>query len=335
MKSPITGKEMKLTHEMRAVNYRKETLEIPYQFYLCEDTKEQFTTSSLDDFNLALLHNAYRAKYNLPFPDEIKNIRTKYDLSASRIAEILGFGTNVYRKYENGEVPSLSNARLIQTIENPASFAELLERWEAPDEPIKEKVTKRVQRLVIDQELNRFSIDFDNYLMGEEKPDEFTGYCRPSMPKLTEMVVFFSSLKECYKTKMNKLLFYSDFEMYRKHGQSISGTRYRAIPYGPVPEKYQSIFDKLSHMDEVDMFYQDFDNGARTEYLAVREDRPFNKGLFSEAEIEVLQKIKTQLGNKSTRDIVQLSHKESAWSMHKHDHSLINYHFAFDLQAVK
>ncbi len=67
-------------------------------------------------------YNQYRDKYNLPFPEEIKEIRAKYGVSATKMSEILGFGINSYRNYENGEVPNQSNANLIQLAKNPIQF---------------------------------------------------------------------------------------------------------------------------------------------------------------------------------------------------------------------
>src|SRR5690606_24785323 len=78
-----------------------------------------------DDFaqlNYNQLVNQYRVKYNIPFPEQIIGIRSKYDLPASKMSEILGFGANVYRQYEAGEVPSQSNAKLIQLVDDPHEF---------------------------------------------------------------------------------------------------------------------------------------------------------------------------------------------------------------------
>lgn len=97
MKSPITGLEMKLTKEQRSMIFRKETFDIVFHYYQCEDSGEQFTSAALDELNMNQVYNQYRDKFNIPFPDEINNIRSKYGLSASKMSEILGFGVNSYR----------------------------------------------------------------------------------------------------------------------------------------------------------------------------------------------------------------------------------------------
>ena len=117
MKSPITGKEMILTKENRSINYRKETFDVVFHYYKCEDSGEQFTTGELDDVNMNQVYNQYRDLFNIPFPDEIIRIRSKYNLPAIKMSAILGFGANSYRQYESGEMPSVSNARLSFTKE--------------------------------------------------------------------------------------------------------------------------------------------------------------------------------------------------------------------------
>ncbi len=77
MKSPITGKEMKLIKAHRSMNFRKETVEIVFHYYICEDSKEQFTTTALDELNMNQVYSRYRDKFNIPFPDEIARIHRK------------------------------------------------------------------------------------------------------------------------------------------------------------------------------------------------------------------------------------------------------------------
>jgi hypothetical protein len=68
MKSPITGKEMRLTKERRSMDFRKETFEVVFHYYKCEDSGEQFTTTALDEVNMNQVYNQYRDKFNIPFP---------------------------------------------------------------------------------------------------------------------------------------------------------------------------------------------------------------------------------------------------------------------------
>lgn len=127
MKSPFTGGEVELRKENRTMDYRKEPFEVLYHYYVCKETGEQFTDDELDEVNTNQVYNQYRAKYGIPFPDEIKAIREQYGLPATKMAEVLGLGINVYRNYEAGEVPNVSNGRLIQLIKDPKEFKSLID----------------------------------------------------------------------------------------------------------------------------------------------------------------------------------------------------------------
>ena len=76
----------------------------------------------MDIVNTAQIYNGYRSRHGIPLPDEIKDLRNRYELSASKMSKILGFGDNQYRLYENGEMPSLTNGRVLKTIQSPKTF---------------------------------------------------------------------------------------------------------------------------------------------------------------------------------------------------------------------
>lgn len=53
------------------------------------------------------------------------------------------------------------------------------------------------------------------------------------------MVLFFAhESSELLKTKLMKLLNYSDMIFYKENGISMSGLKYAHLPYGPVPEHF-------------------------------------------------------------------------------------------------
>ncbi|MFN5442317.1 MAG: type II TA system antitoxin MqsA family protein, partial [Flavobacteriia bacterium] len=131
MKSPLTGKEMLLKRESRVLTFRKEEYSVVYHYFLCEQSGETFTSTELDQINLQQLYNQYQQQHNLPFPEEIRQIRERYALSATKMSEILGFGVNSYRNYELGEVPNLSNGKLIQLAADPRKFQNLIELSES------------------------------------------------------------------------------------------------------------------------------------------------------------------------------------------------------------
>lgn len=334
MKSPITGKELKLTKERRSMDFRKETFEIVFHYYKCEDSGEQFTTTSLDEVNMNQLYNQYRDKFNIPFPDEIWRIREKYGLSAARMSEVLGFGINSYRQYEAGEMPSVANAKLIRMIDEPRVFIEMVELCTTLEDRIKIKYLQRAYVLAEEKKRNMFDLNFKAYLLGNHLADIYSGYRNPNFEKFTEMVVYFADKLSPFKTKMNKLLFYADFFMFKQSCFSISGVRYKAIDMGPVPNNFQSIFEYLANNGHVEIHTTEFPNGHTGEQFKVKRGRKFKAELFSELELETLKRVATVFKGTSTNAIIELSHLEEAWKKNSKHKNVISYEYAFELNHI-
>jgi putative zinc finger/helix-turn-helix YgiT family protein len=326
MKSPFTGKPMNIESELRTLTFRKESFEVDYQFFKCADTGEQFTNAALDEVNMAQLYNQYRDKHNLPFTEEIIAIRKKYALSASKMSEVLGFGPNTYRNYENGEVPNKANGNLIQMIKKPKAFKDLIALNADVDGKTKEKLLKTAEQLIIEERSQKFNHNVKQYLLGKDLPEASTGYRQPNLDKLTEMVVYFTQeAKQPFKTKMNKLLFYADFLNFTETGFGISGTRYRAIQMGPVPNNYNSLYDYMANTNAIDLCETQFESGAVGDQFKPLANRDFNKELFSPIELECLETIAQRFADTTTAQLIELSHQEPAWLKHEKQRELIGY----------
>jgi hypothetical protein len=202
------------------------------------------------------------------------------------------------------------------------------------DEKAKAKYIQKAQLLVEERIRDISNLNFKEYLLGNHLADIYSGYRNPSFEKFTEMVVYFSGKMQPFKTKMNKLLFYADFLMFKQTCFSISGVRYKAIDMGPVPNNFQSIFEYLANNDEIDIFTTEFPQGYTGEQFKARNDRPFNAKLFSEIELEVLEKVANVFKPKSTNDIIELSHLEKAWKKNEKAKSVISYEYAFELNQI-
>lgn len=333
MQSPITGKQMKLVKEPGVkLNFRKEEFEITYHYYLCEDSGEQYTTDELDRINLAQVHNTYREKYGVPFPDEIKGIREKYDISASKMSEILGFGANSYRLYEAGEIPSVANGRLILAIKHPKDFIKQVEASShLLTEKEKKKYIEHAEAILEKQRRNTWEILLSKHIFKYENANEFSGYRKPDFIKIAHIIRYFSDrIEHVFKTKLNKLLFYSDFGYFKMTGFSMTGITYRAIQLGPVPAEYNLLYDKLTEDELVSLNLIPFDNGNYGEALTGLHE--FDENLFSPEELIILNTVVEKFGKLKTVDVVGLSHQEAAWIHNNEDKVLISYpKYAFAL----
>jgi len=334
MKSPITGKEMKLIKEPGVLTYRKEDFNIVYHYFLCDQSKEHYTTDELDAINTVQVHNQYRERYGIPFPDEIINIREKYQVSATKMSEILGLGANTYRLYETGEMPSVANGRLILSVKEPIEF---LRQVGASAHLLTERETERIRHtasgLLERERKTPFDRLFEQKIFTRQSPDEFTGYREPQLEKIAQVITYFAGHMSLYKTKLNKLFFYSDFCNYRQTGYSITGIAYRAIPFGPVPAEYDKLYIKLCDDAQIDITEVDFGNGYYGDLI--RPCGVFDASVFSDFELKVLEHIAVTFKDTKTSEIVNISHKESAWKQNKDDKKMISYQqHAFSISGV-
>ncbi|MBK8787021.1 MAG: DUF4065 domain-containing protein [Chitinophagaceae bacterium] len=329
MKSPFTNGETQLKKEHRDFVFRKESFTVLYHYYVCKDTKEQFTTSSIDTLNLAQVHNKYREKYGIPFTDEIIDIRKKYGLSASKMSEVLGFGANGYRNYEDGEIPSVANGRLIRLAERPEEFIELLEMSKNTFEKKQyHKVLEKVQDALNNNKIEQI---WFSLLFGNPFPTVSNGYKVPNFNKIGSMVSYFAKNNKPFTTALNKLMFYADFGHYKTHGNSISGIYYKALQKGPVPENYGVIYNHVINAGYARIEENDFGDFIGEKCLASEV-----KGLdlFSEIEIDTLKKISHKFKHMNTKAIVGLSHDEPGWIHNIDEKNRITYEYSFELKHV-
>jgi len=138
--------------------------------------------------------------------------------------------------------------------------------------------------------------------------DIFTGHRSFSLEKMAAMVSYFAErVNDLYKTKLNKLLFYSDFVNYYRLGKSISGSRYVHLPYGPVPDSYEETLETLNHYGVVDVTKENSADLVRS------GDSPA-KSFLSADEIETLDWILENYGSMSASQLTEISHREKAYT---------------------
>jgi DNA-binding transcriptional regulator YiaG/uncharacterized phage-associated protein len=332
MKSPVTGKEMKILKEKRKMSFRKEDYEIIFHSYHCADSDEKFESDEFSMINQIQVLNKYREKHNLPFPDEIKLIRDKYQLSAAKMSEILGLGINTYRNYEHGEVPATSNARLIQMANNPREFKSLVDLAGILPRNELEQLKKRLETII--EESEKLSLNIGEIMLDTGRPNEFNGYKSINHQKLYNIILFFAEKITPWKTKLNKLLFYSDFLHFKKNCSSITGLNYRAIPLGPVPDKFDIIFSLVNQNKFIEIEYKVFPNEGTGERFYPSPERHFNEEIFNTEELTTLNQVMNKVGKMNTYELVEMSHNEKGWIENQEEKGLISYFYGFDLAVI-
>lgn len=323
---------MKLVKEKRILEFRKEPFEIIYHFYEDAQTGEEFVSEETGNLNLVQVYNAYRAKHNLPFVEEIRQIRSQYDLPANTMSEILGFGVNQYRLYENGDIPSETNARMIQIAGDPAEFLKLVKLSNVLKDNTRKKLEDRIHTLL---EKKDGLADMRNSVLGVQCPSSANGYRRTSSQKAYHMVRYFADKLGPLKTAMNKILFYADFYHYKMHGTGISGLQYRAIQWGPVPSQFDYLFRMAEDNLVVSLRYDVWgEEKNEMVFIEPNDQSVFRKELFSGEELASMDEVLKKIGKLTTTALVNTSHAEQGWLENIDGKKIIDYQYAFFLKAL-
>lgn len=332
MISPFTGGEVSLSTESRSFEFRGSKFNIIHHHYRCEDTGETFTDTRLDELNLNQVYNQYREKEGIPFQDEIIAYRKQYDIPVTKFSQILGFGVNMYGKYEAGEMPNVSNGRMINICKDPVIFKNYFRQSIAQrlSEHEKDSFLKKIDK-AIEHKQEQVNVEMANLMaLGNAERGIYTGFVAPSLDKARQMVVFFAQRCRPFVTKMNKLLFYSDFLHFRRTGFAISGISYQAITRGPVPQRFDGLYYDVSDIvDFEEIFYNQDISGDQ-----ITTKHSFDASLFTEEELKSMEEVAERFKTTSTKRIVDISHDEDAW-IDNHEHrNLIPYSYAFRLKAI-
>lgn len=328
MKSPFTGGEAILITETRKATFRKEEYEYIYSCYQCVDTKETFTTTQMDKVNTAQIYNRYRAEHNIPFPDEIRDIRSRYGLSASKMSKILGFGDNQYRLYENGEIPSITNGRVLKAIQSPRTFETFVN--EAKYELTEDEYV-RIKKCIEDYSNKEWETNFmTDLIYGQSARNQYNGYAMQSISRLKNTMLFFiEKFSGVFVTKMNKLLFYTDFLSYRETGQAITGLSFKAIQHGPVPNRWSKVY---SLMEDIDQVLVESKNGNTGNKLI--SEMSCDLSCFNQEQLDILNKVYRTFKRFTPASISDKSHEEIGWIDNISSRSFIDFKYAFELKAI-
>lgn len=339
--SPLADGYAVLHQEPDRQVFRKEELNYLYHYYECAVTKERFTTLALDNLNMAQIYNQYREKHQLMFPEQIIRMRERYGLTAARMALILDFGPNQYSNYENGEMPSASNAKILRLASDPVTFLNIVrDKKDELRSNEYEKLRRHLDNLLDEartpQRIGAMAVRPNFQLVPD--PDEYTGYVLPNSEKFAELVLFFfDHLHNLFKVKLLKLLFYCDFQHYRLTAHAITGQRYRAIQHGPVPQEYGQ---RLQEMVQAGLLTASFHaslvhSADNSPVLVHKATRKAKLEVFTESERQVIEQVYQKLGGKSRADLESLSHTERAWKENNTQHGRISYQqYAYDLQSL-
>ena len=127
------------------------------------------------------------------------------------------------------------------------------------------------------------------------------------------------------ETVLYKLLYFSDFNYYELYEEHLTGAQYRKLPYGPVPQKLDSIVLQMIDKGQLQRVKTEYHGYPQTRYL------PLVKADLTElkaSEKEVIDNVIQQMSDWSAAMVSNYSHGDKPWKATGNNED-INYELAF------
>ena len=127
------------------------------------------------------------------------------------------------------------------------------------------------------------------------------------------------------ETVLYKLLYFSDFNFYEIYEEHLTGTRYRKLPFGPVPQKLDNLISQMIEKGQLQRIKTEYHGYLQTRYI------PMAKADLTEmsaAEKDIIDRVIDRFSDWSASAISEFSHKDLPWRATE-DGDIIDYELAF------
>lgn len=302
---------------------------------VCKECHQDLYVNEIEEKNNERIYELYREKANIIKPQDIVDLREKYDISQRELTSILGFGKMTINRYERGGVPTKSQSDYIKLlIENDDKFIEKVKEAYK-----KNKINEKTYEKIVSKELNNnvskkeVQDNIRKYLkfVLNRKPDIYNGYKVLDIEKIENIISYIASkVKNLTITSLNKYLWYIDMLSFNQRSIGITGLTYQNQKFGPtiIDKKYDeiSLLDDKYTREDIET-----ENGNTTKIIS---NENYNLDQISDTERKIIDTIIKILKNKSVTDISELSHKEEGWKKTKR-FERISFEYAMKLNIVK
>lgn len=333
---PYCKKEVEYKIEKRDV---KEFRGIEINSYenvaVCKECHQDLYVNEIEEKNNERIYEIYREKANIIKPQDIVELREKYDISQRELTAILGFGKMTINRYERGGVPTKSQSDYIKLlIENDNKFVEKVKEAYKNgniNEKTYEKIVSEELNINISKEEVQDNIRKYLKFVLSRKPDIYNGYKDLDIEKIENIISYIASkVKNLTITSLNKYLWYIDMLSFNQRSIAITGLTYQNQKFGPtiVDKKYDeiSLLDDKYTREDIET-----ENGNTTKIIS---NGNYNLDKITDSEKKIIDTIIKMLKNKSVTDISEMSHREEGWKKTKRFEK-ISFEYAMNLNIVK
>ncbi|WP_080800259.1 type II TA system antitoxin MqsA family protein [Arabiibacter massiliensis] len=309
-----------------AEDVRGVTVEVDIDHLICPKCGNSIGWAPLVDEGFDKLYRAYREKVGIMQPEEIVALRKRYGFSQRVFSGILGIGVASLQRYERGYLPTDSHAQLLADARDPRFLRKCLEQGARK---LTDEERARALRIVEGCRGSRVEyavvrMDVLGSIPREET--EETGLRRFDPDRVREAIVYLAGhVRDLYRTKLNKALFYLDFAAFRDLGAGVTGLRYAKADFGPVPDQFELLLAALVDGSALSLREQ----GDGQVLVAGREP---DLAAFSLEETSLLDAVVVFAnGFASSSALSAYSHEERGWSETELG-GVISYEYAADLR---
>lgn len=312
METKVLTKELEENYEIH-----KTQLTLTSKVVMCSQCNSALWDEELEEENIKKAYAIYRSQRSLLAPEEIRSIRERYGLSQRSFSKVLGWGEITLHRYESGAIQDEAHDGLLKLIAKPQNMLTLFEKNKGRlPSGVAEELDKTLRLLIVgsvEQPPAQLPAVIETHELSE-----LNGYSAPRLDKLEGMMLFFAGADQpCFKTKLNKLMFYADFLHFNEYARSISGSRYLAYHHGPVPENYEVTIETMQYEGAIELseeVFESYKEGGETvsgENVVAKAD--WQQAIFTDSEIKCLQYVAAYFKGWSAGKIEKYSHEESAY----------------------
>ncbi len=127
------------------------------------------------------------------------------------------------------------------------------------------------------------------------------------------------------ETVLYKLLYFCDFNYYELYEEHLTGAKYRKLPYGPVPQRLDTIIGQMMEKKMIKRIKTEYYDKMQTRYIPLAKA---DLTKLKASEKEVIDKVIEQFSDWSAAAISNYSHKDMPWLASKEGEE-INYELVF------
>lgn len=302
---------------------------------ICKECNNDLYVDKIESDNNKRIYEIYRNKANIIKPQDIIELRKKYNISQRELTSILGFGKMTINRYEKGGVPTKSQSDYIKLLiasdnEFIKKASEAYKNGSISQKTYEKIISKQENNIVSKEDIQDLYRKHIKEILNR-KPDIYNGYTQLDLEKIENIISYIASkVKNLTITSLNKYLWYIDMLSFSQRSLAITGLTYQHEKFGPtiIEQEYNEISlldDKYKREN-----YEN-ENGTITKIVS---NKNFDLSKLNKNEMHIIDSIIKLLKDKKVTDISDMSHKEEGWKKTKRFEK-ISFEYAMNLSILK